>query len=113
MNQVNDGSVQLSSSLHCCTSACSSIRSKDDAGPLGKRQGKDVTAGTASFAMRGSSVPAVRQICTTDSARRMISIFLEILKKKSGFILAVAFQCRKSRVLHQCCSGMLTPTAVL
>lgn len=88
MNQVNDGSVQLSSSLHCCTSACSSIRSKDDAGPLGKRQGKDVTAGTASFAMRGSSVPAVRQICTTDSARRMISIFLEILKKKIWLYLS-------------------------
>lgn len=81
MNQVNDGSVQLSSSLRCCTRACASIRSKEDAGPLGKRQGKDVTAVTASFAARGSPVPALGQICTTDSARRMISIFLEILKK--------------------------------
>lgn len=48
---------------------------------ISKRQENDVTAVTASFAARGSPVPAVGQVCTTDSAGRVISFFLEILTK--------------------------------
>lgn len=81
VNQVNDGSVQLSSSVRCCASACASIRSKEDAGPLGNGQGKDRTAVTASITTKGPPVPAVGQICATGSARRVISFFPEILQK--------------------------------
>lgn len=81
VNQVNDGSVQLSSSVRYCTNACTSIRSKEDAGPLGNGQEKDGTAVTASVTTKEPPVPAVGQICTTGSARRAISFFLEILKK--------------------------------
>lgn len=81
VNQVNDGSVQLSSSVRCCTSACASIRSKEDAGPLGNGQGKDRTAVTASVTTKRPPVPAVGQICTTSSARKLISFFVEILQK--------------------------------
>lgn len=93
-NQVNDGSVQLSSSVHCCTNACASVRCKEDAGPLGKRQRKDRTAVTASVTTEGRPVPAVGQICTTHSARRVISFFPRDTPKKSIFILSVAFQGR-------------------
>lgn len=81
VNQVNDGSVQLFSSVHCCTNACTSIRSKEDAGPLGNRQGKDGTAVTASVTTKGPPVPAVGQTSTTGSARRAVSFFLEIVQK--------------------------------
>lgn len=81
VNQVNDGSVQLSSSARCCTNACASIRSKEDAGPLGTRQGKDGTVVTASVTTKRTLIPAVGQICATGSARRVVSCFLEILQK--------------------------------
>lgn len=97
VNRVNDGSVQLSSSARCCTNACASVISKADAGPLGNRQGKDGTIVTASVRIKGPPVPAVEQICTTGSARRVISFFLEILQKKSGFVLPVALWGRRWR----------------
>ena len=61
VNQVNDGSVHPCSSVHCCTNACASTRNKEDAGPLGNRQGKDGTAVTASVKTKGPPVPSVGQ----------------------------------------------------
>lgn len=102
VKQVNDGSVQLSSSLHCCTNACTSIRSKDDAGPLGNGQGKDGTAVTASVTTEGPPVPAVGQICTTGSARRVI--FLPRDTQKIWLYLTCGLLVKKVRG-NQCYGG--------
>lgn len=86
VNQVNDGSVQLSSSVRCCTSACVSIKSKEDTGPLARGRGRmwllwpsAVQQGYLLSLLLDKSAPQTEE---------WFLFFLEILKKKIYLVLS-------------------------